>query len=208
MLRPMELSRVPWRLRYRTGRRLASAVRRVRLQLLHGHCTLRFDGPVYVGPGFSLEIPGKGTFHVGENVHFRRGFTCEIAGDGVVTIGARTVFTYDTVIQCSTRIDIGRDCMIGRSVIVDGNHRFRDPTVPIRDQGYDFRRVRIGDGTAVTSGAVVTASVGDGCFVAANAVVTKPMESYALVGGIPARVIERFGPSEMVSDTADPVAGG
>lgn len=200
----MDLRRLPWTVRYRYLRRSASTLRRYGLRLLHRHCTLEFEGPVYIGPGFYLDMPGSGTLRVGPGVQFRRGFTCEIAGNGIVTVGAGTVFTYDTVIQCSTRIDIGADCMIGRTIIVDGQHRFRDPTRPVHEQGYDFREVRIGDGATIMSGAVVTASVGDRSVVAANAVVTRPVDGYVLAGGAPARVLERFLPVSQVPDSAAP----
>jgi hypothetical protein len=44
-------------------------------------------------------------------------------------------------------------------LIVDGNHRFKDPTVPVMQQGYDFRPITIGAETLITHGAVVTAPI-------------------------------------------------
>src|SRR5436305_607341 len=83
------------------------------------------------------------------------------------TIGDRTVFTSSALVQCSTSIDIGADCSFGQSLlIVDGNHRFRDPEVPMLEQGYDFKPVTIGQGTAITSKcSVIGASVGERVFV-------------------------------------------
>lgn len=162
----------------------------------HRHCRVVFHGPVFLGPGFNLMIPGRGSLEIGAGVEFRRGFTCEIAGTGRVTIGDGTVFTYDTIIQCSTSIDIGERCMIGRALLADGNHRFKDPSMPVAAQGYDFRPVTIGDETLITTHAVVTASVGRRSFVAANSVVTSPMPDFSLIGGSPGRVLEYYGPPE------------
>src|SRR4051812_8064122 len=77
--------------------RLAWALRRRWLLLRHPHATVRFEGPCYLGPGFSLHIPDAGTFVVGPGVEFRRGFRAEISGEGRVTIGAGSVFTYDVL---------------------------------------------------------------------------------------------------------------
>ncbi len=192
----MDLRRAPWRLRHDLLRRAGSRWRRLAVRATHRHATVVFHGGAFLGPGFSLSIPGPGTLEIGPGVEFRRGFTCEIAGGGRVTIGAGTIFTYDTIIQCSTSIDIGERCMIGRSLIADGNHRFRDPDRPVAHQGYDFRPVTIGDETLVTTHAVVTASVGRRSFVAANSVVTAPMPDFSLVAGAPARVVEYYGPAD------------
>lgn len=202
----MDRARIPWQLRHDLLKRVGSRLRRLEVKATHRHCSVRFRGPVFLGPGFTLSIPGRGTLDVGPGVEFRRGFTCEIGGTGRVTIGERTIFTYDTIIQCSTSIDIGERCMIGRALIADGNHRFRDPDVPVAEQGYDFRPVTIGDETLVTTHAVVTASVGRRSLVAANSVVTRPMPDYALVGGTPARVLERYGPPGSDPDALTPPA--
>ena len=168
-------------------------MRRWRVQLTHLHADVEFGDGVYCGPGFRVEIPGNGALIVGPRVHFRRGFTAEIAGGGRVTIGADTIFTWDPVIHCSTTVDIGEGCMIGRVVMADGNHRFRDPDQPVLAQGYDFHPLVIGDGAMIANHAVVLASVGERTFVGANAVVSRDLPDYSVAVGQPARVVEYFG---------------
>lgn len=194
-LRAVSAGRVTRTIRYDLLRRGGSVARRLWVEASHRHCTVRLDPSCYIGPGFTLLIPERGTLIVGPRVHFRRGFTCEIGGGGRVSIGADTVFTYDTQIQCSTTIDIGARCMIGHVLIVDGNHRFKDPAVPVAEQGYDFRPISIGDETLITHGAVITASVGTRSFIGANAVVTQPIPDFSLAVGAPARVVEQYGPA-------------
>lgn len=189
-----DLARVPWRLRYRAGARLATRARKVAIWATHRHCTVEFQGPVRLGPGFALDIPASGTLIVGPGVDFRRGFVCEIAGSGRVTIGAGTTFTSHTLIQCTTSIDIGQGCTFGQSTqIVDGNHRFRDPDLPMQDQGYDYRPITIGDGVVALSKTTIVADIGERAVIGANAVVTRPIPPYSLAVGVPARVIETFG---------------
>ena len=181
---------VAWRLRHRVAPRLASNLRRLAITATHGHATVEFRGPVQLGPGFSLDIPDAGTFIVGSGVDFRRGFVCEISGNGRVTIGDGSVFTSHALVQCSTTIDIGRRCIFGQSVLIaDGNHRYKDPTKHLLDQGYDFRPIVVGEGAVVTSKCTVLASVGERAVVAANSVVTRDVPAYTLVGGSPARVL-------------------
>lgn len=187
------LRRLPWRARFDLGARLGSDLRRLAVYATHRHCHVQFLGPVRLGPGFTLRIPGAGTFVAGRGVEFRRGFVCEISDGGRVTIGDGTIFTYNCVIQCSTSIDIGRRCLFAQdALVVDGSHRFRDPARDIVDQGYDFRPVVIGDGAAVMAKSTVLASVGTRTMVGANSVVTKPLPPRCLAVGAPARPIEFF----------------
>ena len=190
--------RLPWRVRYELGARVASRARRAGIQLTHRHCTVEFRGRAHLGPGFSLIIPGPGTLTIGHAVDFRRGFVCEISGNGRVAIGDGCVFTSHSLIQCSTSIEIGEGVVLGQSLfIADGSHRFRDWRRPILEQGYDFRPIRIGDRAAIMTKCTILNDVGDGAFVGANSVVTKPIPPYSLAVGAPARVVDYFGPPDM-----------
>jgi acetyltransferase-like isoleucine patch superfamily enzyme len=189
--------KLPWHLRYRTAAKLASDLRRFMILLTHRHAHVEFLGPVRLGPGFTLDIPDKGTLIVGPGVDFRRNFRCEIAGNGRVEIGAGTVFTADTLIQCTTSIVIGQRCGFGQATfIVDGNHKFRDSSKHWLDQGDDYRSIVIGDGVAVNTKCTVINSIGNRAVIGANSVVTKPIPPYCVAVGAPARVTEYFGPPE------------
>jgi len=190
--------KLPWHLRYRTSVNLASDIRRLLIRVTHLHATVEFRGPVRLGRGFSLDIPDHGTFIVGAGVDFRRNFHCEISGDGRVEIGDGTVFTAETLIQCSTSVLIGKRCGFGQSTfIVDGNHRFRDYNHHWLDQGDEHRSITIGDGVAVNTKCTVINSIGERAVIGANSVVSKPIPPYCLAVGAPARVVEYFGPPEL-----------
>jgi acetyltransferase-like isoleucine patch superfamily enzyme len=186
--------RAPWKIRYEYGQALASEIRKLLVRATHTHCRVEFDRDVYAGPGFALWIPHRGTFVVGEGVKFRRGFVCEISEDGRVEIGAHTTFTSHTLIQCTTSITIGDHCDFGQStLIVDGNHRFRDPDKFLNEQGYDFRPVKIGRGATITTKCTIVADIGERAFIAANSVVVREIPPYCLAAGSPAKVREYFG---------------
>src|SRR5579863_9851566 len=90
------------------GPRVMSAPRKWWVMFRNPHAHIEFQGSVYLGPGFSLDMPYGGTFIVGPDVEFRRGFRAEFgAQDTRITIGEGSRFTYDALIQCTTSIDIG-----------------------------------------------------------------------------------------------------
>jgi acetyltransferase-like isoleucine patch superfamily enzyme len=189
------LRELPRWLGYHRGPRLMSALRRRWVLLRHPHAHIRFEGPVYLGPGFSLHIPHNGRFIVGPGVEFRRGFRAEVEGDGRITIGAGSICTYSVLMQCTTSIDIGERVMFGQAtIVVDGQHRFRDLDRPMLEQGYDFTPLTIGDDATITSKCTIMADVGRRAFVGANAVVTRPVPDYCVAVGAPARAVEYFGP--------------
>ena len=189
------LHRLPRELGYVHGPVWMSWLRRRWVLLRHPHATIRFGRGVYIGPGFSLDIPGEGSFIVGDDVEFRRDFRAEISGTGRITIGSGTHFTYSVVIQCTTVIEIGERAMFGQSTIVmDGQHRFRDITRPMLEQGYDFHELRIADDATVTTKCTIMADIGEHAFVGANSVVTRPVPAFTLAVGAPARPIEYYGP--------------
>lgn len=160
------------------------------------HAHIEFQGPVYLGPRFSLDMPRGGTFVVGPGVEFRRGFRAELAGpDARITIGGGSAFTYDVVMQCAGSIEVGAHCMFGQgTMVVDGNHRFRELDRPMLAQGYDLTPLKIADHATITTKCTIIANIGERTFVAANAVVTRAVPAYCLVGGVPARILDYFGP--------------
>jgi acetyltransferase-like isoleucine patch superfamily enzyme len=175
---------------------LMSWLRRRWVLFRNPHAHIEFQGPVYLGPGFSLDMPRGGTFIVGPGVEFRRGFRAEFAGaDTRITIGGGTAFTYGVIIQCASSIEIGQGCLFAQgTLIVDGSHRFRDLERPVGAQGYDLRPLRIADHVGVMSNCTVIASIGERTLVGANAAVTRSLPPFCVAVGVPARVIEYFGP--------------
>lgn len=180
---------------YRRGPRLMSYLRQRWVILRHPDADIRFGRDVYLGPRFSLFIPEQGTFIVGDGVEFRRDFRAEVSGRGRVTIGCGAVFTYSVLVQCTTTIHIGERCQFGQAtILIDGQHRFRDLDRPMLEQGYDFHPLRIENDAVITTKCTIMADVGTRSFIGANSVVSKPIPPYTVAIGAPARVIEYFGP--------------
>ena len=198
---------IPQRLGYVHGPRLMSWLRKRWVLLRHAHADVRFGSGCYLGPGFSLDIPTAGSFIVGDRVEFRRGFRAEVSSGGRISIGADSHFTYYVVMQCSTSIDVGDRCMFGQSTIVfDGQHRFKDLSRPMLEQGFDFHPLRIEDDATITTKCTIMSDVGRRAFVGANSVVSRPVPPYTVAVGAPARPIDYFGPPGEEPEGFDPAS--
>lgn len=180
---------------YVSGPRLMSKLRKRWVIFRNPLADINFEEPVYLGPRFSLHMPEGGTFKVAKGVEFRRGFRAELGPEGRIEIGAGSIFTYDVVMQCSTSIIVGERCMFGQAtLVVDGNHRFRDLDTPMLQQGYDYQPIRIADDATVTTKCTIIADLGERVFIGANSVVTRPVPAFCVATGVPAKVREYFGP--------------
>ena len=160
----------------------------------HGH--VEFQGPVFLGRGFSLHMPKGGTFIVAPGVEFRRNFRAELGGpDSRIEIGALAAFTHGVIISCDTTIVIGPRVILGQDCyVVDGNHKFRDLDKHFLDQGYEYRSISIGEEAIVHSKVTIVNDIGTRAIIGANAVITKAIPAYCVAGGVPARILEYFGP--------------
>ena len=91
-------------------------------------------------------------------------------------------------------LEVGRDAMMGPDVtIITQDHR---PSEDGRFAGYERAKVVIGDDSWIGARAVILkgVTIGKSAIVAAGAVVAKDVPDFAIVGGVPARVIKmRFG---------------
>ena len=175
---------------------LRSELRKRWVVLLNPQATIRFGKGTFLGPGFSLHMPHGGTFVTGVAVEFRRDFRAELGGpDARIEIGDQSRCTHNVLMQCGTSITVGRRCMFGQStMVVDGNHRYRDLDRPMLDQGYEFRPLTIADDATITTKCTIIADVGERAFVGAGSVVTKPVAPFTVAGGVPARELDYFGP--------------
>jgi serine acetyltransferase len=121
----------------------------------------------------------------------------DLGPDPVLRIGDRCVIGRGSHIVAHHSIEIGADVFTGPYVyITDQNHSYTDLDVPVGRQWPVNSRVRIGAGTWLGTGAVVLpgADIGKNVVVAAGAVVRGSVPDYAVVGGVPAKVIREYLP--------------
>ncbi len=115
-------------------------------------------------------------------------------GDGDVVIGPRSVINSGCVIYTGHGVRLGADVLIAANcTLAATNHEFRDPSRPIREQGFMPSRggIVIEDDVWVGANAVLLdgAILRQGCVVGAGAVVRGELPAYSISVGAPARVV-------------------
>ena len=106
-----------------------------------------------------------------------------------VRIGA---FAYVGAYCCLGDVTIEDDVLIGSGVsIMNGSkqHGIERLDIPVREQPGEWPKITIGSDTWIGDRAIVMANVGCHCVIGAGSVVTKPVPDYAIVVGVPARVV-------------------
>jgi serine acetyltransferase len=121
----------------------------------------------------------------------------DLGPEPVLRVGDRCVIGRGSHIVAHHSIEIGADVFTGPYVyITDQNHSYADVDVPVGRQWPVNSGVRIGAGTWLGTGAVILpgAVIGRNVVVAAGAVVRGNVPDYAVVGGVPAKVIKEYVP--------------
>lgn len=99
-------------------------------------------------------------------------------------------------VRCYVRgpLSIGENVMMGPDVkIITSRHKTDSTDIPMNQQGFLPKGgVRIGDDVWIGANVIILADVniGNGVIIGAGAVVTKDIPDYAVVGGVPAKVIK------------------
>ena len=106
------------------------------------------------------------------------------------TLGDYSELGTRSMIQAN--VHIGNHVIMGPDVkIYSRNHKFDRLDIPISHQGKNYYKTIIGNDVWLGANTIVTAGcqIGDHVIVAAGSVVTKDISEFAIVGGIPAKVI-------------------
>lgn len=162
-------------------------------------------------------LTGTKQIRIGSRVDIRRGARIEAVGRSeggrvALSIGDGTRIHLGFHVGAAEHVDIGRNVLIAGNVYVtDHDHALPRPgEPPTLNSALIVRPTRIEDDCWLGEGCMVLKGVHleRGSVVAANAVVTRSFGPYSLVGGVPARLLQRFDHSQgrwvKVSDAGVP----
>lgn len=108
-----------------------------------------------------------------------------------IELGNYSELGTNCIIQSNTFI--GDNVIMGPDVkIYTKNHKFDRLDLPIQDQGHTEEKTVIGNDVWLGANVIVLpgVTIGNHVVVAAGAVVTKDIPDYAIVGGIPAKILK------------------
>ena len=167
------------------------------------HVTIRHANKVYAEKGLIvqdnvyIDAFSRLGVNIGRNVTIGRNTVIECTG--VIRNPGEGLYLEDRValgafnyIGVRGTIRIGEDTIIGPYVSFHAeNHIFNDGDIPIRLQGESRKGITVGKDCWIGAKATILdgVTIGSGAVIAAGAVVVKNVDSYTIVGGIPAKVI-------------------
>ena len=170
-------------------RRGDAAFDRLMRRVLWGAVAHAFGHGVQIEPevGFKhLE-----TFQIGDGVFIGSGAFLQGRFDGRFVIGAHSWIGPQSYFDA-------RDLVLGEYVgwgpgasVIGSEHRGLPVNRPILATDLQIRPVRVGDGADIGAGAIVLpgVTIGKGSIVGAGAVVTNNVPPFAVVAGVPARLL-------------------
>lgn len=143
--------------------------------VIHGYPRFSCKSDIRIRKGCCLVLEDK--CHIADHI------TLRLAGKGTLIIKAGTSISQQTIITCHDKIEIGNNVMIGPNVtIYDHDHNFKNAGV-MNQTGYTSLPIVIEDNVWLGSNVIVLKGVriGEGSVVASGSLVTKDIPAKSIV---------------------------
>ena len=158
---------------------------------------IEFEGSATIEDYVKIDALSKCGIKIGNNFSIGRNSIIECTGvlrelGESLIIGENVGIAANAFIAVRGNLKIGKNTIIGPGVSIHTeNHNFDKLDVPIRLQGATRKGIEIGEDCWIGSKAVILdgVKIGSHVIVAAGAVVNKDVTDYAIVGGVPAKII-------------------
>jgi len=142
-------------------------------------------------PAFPLVIVNGENIQIGNNFH-SMGLIYLYGNQGKIKIGDNLSINSNVIIGASNGgIFIGNNVLIGPNVVMRAANHGISKSKLIREQDHEGGIIIIEDDVWIGSNVVILKDVrlGKGSVIASGAVVTKDVKPYSIVGGVPAQKI-------------------
>lgn len=121
---------------------------------------------------------------IGRNFQIRKGFTLLLDDEGMVSIGDNVFFNNFCTVCALNEIVIGDGTIFGENIkIYDHNHKYSDPSIPIKQQGYSTAPIHIGKHCWIGSNVIILkgVTIGDNSVIGAGCVIYKDVPANSVV---------------------------
>ncbi|MBF9253837.1 acyltransferase [Pontibacter sp. 172403-2] len=145
---------------------------------------MKFKNSLSIGRRFSLNILHQDSLiEFGDNVSMRN--DCHFFVDaGHILIGNNVFFNNSCSVNCMGDVCIGDNSILGEGVkIYDHNHRFKDRSMNVKEQGFSIGTVKIGNNCWIGSNVTILKDViiGDNVVIGANCLIKESIPSNFIV---------------------------
>lgn len=123
----------------------------------------------------------------GKNLRVKKGAEISLNSG----VGDHSELGTNAIIQAN--VSIGNHVIMGPDIkIYSRNHKFERLDIPIQKQGKNYYETKIGNDVWIGANVIITAGciIGNHSIIAAGSVITKNVPEYAIVGGVPAKIIK------------------
>lgn len=160
--------------------------------IILGENVMVLSGARLICAGMPPYLIASGTIEIGNNSIIREGAILQSYG-GSIKIGKKSAINAYCLIQGNGGVSIGDNTLIAANVqIFSANHVYESVAKKIQTQGETKKGITIGSDIWIGAGSIILdgVTISDGAVVAAGSVVSKDVPAYAVVGGVPAKIIK------------------